>query len=329
MSNPAYHSATVLLFDPEPAMRQNTRSGLLNFGFGEVVATTEPGEFFDKAASGEFDLILAETIAPGGNTLKVIRDIRQHAVGKNPFVNVILSLWKATPEIVGEVINSGADDVISRPMSRNQIFLRIGRLVEARKPFIVTADYIGPDRRQLGRGVGGAPAMIVPNSLRAKVENRPEYEATPEAVALAMAVINNRKISIYTEQILRLAAAVQLLSGNDGAPGDWRRAAALLAGMNRQLMQRVQGTELGHVTSLCEGLENLIRTFERSNGATRDQDKELLEQIPLAIHKACMEAQKSAALAFDIRNISAQIGRAEEQIGPGSDPFLSKRRKMG
>src|SRR5690606_9123420 len=122
---PRFQAATVLLFDPEPSMRQSIRSALLNIGFGEVIASGDEADFVRKLEKEEFDLIVAETASSKADTHHIIRDLRHSRIGSDPFVNVVLSLWNTGPDVVRDVINAGADDVIMRPMSRTQIFTRL------------------------------------------------------------------------------------------------------------------------------------------------------------------------------------------------------------
>ncbi|USG61728.1 response regulator [Sneathiella marina] len=307
MVNNSYQPATVLLYDPDPALRHNTRSALLNIGFGDVVAIQEFNEFIEKTSTKDFDLVLADSRAVDGDPVEAVRKIRRHVIGKNPFVNVIVSLWNTTPETVTNAINSGADDVISRPMSRTHILERVGRLVRARKPFIVTPDYLGPDRRQVPRGYPQGSAMVVPNSLQAKIENRPEFAATPEAIQAAMNAVNDRKISIFTEQLIRLSSAILLLSDANDGQGDRENVIQALRQINDRLSARIKGTALTPVLSLCEGLNDLLDNIGKSGKILEEQEQELLKQIPYAIHKGCKEVQQSASLAFDIRDLSLEL----------------------
>jgi len=314
MASGNYHLASVLLYDPDPSLRHNTRSALLNIGFGDVVAVQEFGEFLDKASSGDFDLVLADTRASEGDTLSIIQDLRRNLLGKNPFVNIIVSLWDTSPDSVASVINSGADDLISRPMSRTHILERVIRQVEARKPFIVTTDYVGPDRRQVPRSYPEGSAMVVPNSLQAKVENKPEFAATPETILAALNAVNDRKVAIYTEQLMRLSSALLLLSGGFDDIGDREGVAQAMRSITERLARRIEGTQLAHVISLCDGLSDLLRNIEKSKAALAEQERELLQQIPLAIQKACQQAQDSASLVFDIRDVSARLRKRRSRL---------------
>lgn len=307
MTDYSYQPATVLLYDPDPALRHNTRSALLDIGFGDVVAIQEYSEFIEKTSTKDFDLVLADACAIGGDPVEAVRKIRHHAIGSNPFVNVIVSLWDTTPETVTNAINSGADDVISRPMSRTHILERVVRLVRARKPFIVTPDYLGPDRRQVPRGYPQGSAMVVPNSLQAKIENRPEFAATPETIQAALKAVNDRKISIFTEQLVRLSSAILLLSEANDGHDDRENVILALRQANERLSSRISGTALTPVLSLCEGLDDLLNNMGKSRKSLDEKEKELLKQIPYAIHKGCKEVQRSASLAFDIRDLSLEL----------------------
>lgn len=302
-----YQLASVLLFDPQSSMRHNTRTALLNIGFGAVDAVNDHDVFLKKAKSGEFDLIIGDTRSGGGDTCKLVSQIRHNELGHNPFVNVIVTLWDTSPEHVQSIIDSGADDLISRPMSTKQISERIGGLVRSRKPFIVTDRYIGPERRQIVRGITTGSHMMVPNSLRAKVENRPDLDATPENIKAALEAVNSRKISIYTEHFLRYSSRILSLS-NDLEQLDERVILiSEMKTMNSDLEKRIRGTEFSNVGALCGALDDLLARMERSGNTLLEQEKELLMQIPFAIHKGCQELRETADLAFDIRDLSAKI----------------------
>ena len=190
------------------------------------------------------------------------------------------------------------------------------RLVQTRKPFVVTTDYIGPDRRLIPRSYPAGSAMVVPNSLLAKVENKPEFAATEEAIQLAMKAVNERKISIYTERLMHLSSAILLLAADSDEAGDRGEVVNTMHSINMRLVDRVRGTEHGHVSALCEGLNDLLKNIEGSKAPLKAQERELLSQIPFAIHKGCQEVHNSAALFFDIRDISVQLRNRKARTGP-------------
>jgi DNA-binding response OmpR family regulator len=307
-----FNSASALLYDPQATMRHDTRVALLSVGFGNVEAVSTSDEFIDRANKGAFDLIIGDTKAKGLATNDLVRQIRQNSVGQNPFVNVIVTLWDTSPEMVQSGIQAGADDLISRPMSTQQIASRIGTLVTARKPFVVTEDYVGPERRSILREDALGNLMIVPNSLKAKVENRPDLDATPDNILLALSAINDRKITIYTERFLQYAKKILSLSGDLKDLETRREVVLQMLRMCEDLVKRITGTEHDHILSLVEALAKLLARVAGSVSEMSGQDQQLMFQIPTAIHIACKQARVSSEMAFDIRQLSQEISNNGE-----------------
>jgi DNA-binding response OmpR family regulator len=307
MLDPRFSTASVLLFDPQSSLRHNTRVALLSLGFGNVEAVNDWAEFLERAEKGNYDLIVGDLVSREGNLQNIIRQMRHQEVGKNPFINIILTLWDTSREHVYEGIQAGADDILSRPMSTNQLADRVHGLVSDRKPFIVTEDYVGPERRQIVRGLSQGSLMIVPNSLKAKVENRPELDATPENIELAMSAIKDRRVTIFTEQFLRLSSQVVSMGAILKDLDDRHAIIQQMISMNSELLRLIQGTEYNHIEALCSAFNDVLLRVEKLAGELSSQDKELMFQIPFAIHTACKEVRKSASLAFDIEEVSTKL----------------------
>lgn len=310
MHDPRYSSSSVLLFDPQSTLRHNTRVSLLELGFGEVEAVNSQAEFLDCLARKKYDLVVGDMSARDGGLKPVVPQMRRHIVGKNPFINIIVTLWDTTRDNVLEGIQSGADDILSRPMSANQLADRVQGLIVSRKPFIVTEDYLGPERRQIVRGQSQASHMVVPNSLKAKVEDRPELDATPENIDLAMSAVKDRRVSIFSEKFLGLSSQVVSLSQNLKELEERRRLITRMLTMNGELIKLAEGTEYQHIIPLCEAFSDVMKRIAQSVKEIPQQDKELLYQIPFAIHKACKEVRESAAHLFDIQDVSSRLRKS-------------------
>jgi len=302
-----YSSSSVLLYDPQSTLRHNTRVALMNIGFGEVDAVNGREEFLECLEKKQYDVIIADMLTRDGNLNTVVRQMRQSDIGKNPFINIIVTLWDTSPEHVYAGIQAGADDLISRPMSTSQLAERVQGLVVNRKPFIVTEDYIGPERRQIVRGLSEGKLMVVPNSLKAKVENKPEFAATPENIRQTLCEVSDRQVSIYTEQFLRYSSKVVGLGAELSQLEERLVLLIQMQKMNENLMRRILNTEYAHINSLCEAFADVLVRIAKSARELTAQDKELMYQIPFAIHKACKEVRTSAGLAFDIRDVSQQL----------------------
>lgn len=160
-----YESAETLVYDPVVSNRNATRASLNSLGFRkvELAASLDILEAALKAHSP--DLLLAELAGTETEICRVMQSVRQGILAWNPFTMMIVTTWRRDGSVVGQVLNSGADDLIARPFSTTQLGERIKALIECRKRFVVTHDYIGPDRRRDSDRSAGE-CFEVPNALR-------------------------------------------------------------------------------------------------------------------------------------------------------------------
>lgn len=163
----SFADADALLFDPLEPNRTSTHKALSAIGFGRIAASAEIGELPDLLADRPFDLFVADVTRHTEKVCDLVRAIREGQAGDNPFLHVVLTAWKLEQDLVKHALNCGADDLISRPFAVDFLAARIRKHAEARKPFIVAADYIGPDRRRPPPR-GSTELFEVPNLLLAK-----------------------------------------------------------------------------------------------------------------------------------------------------------------
>ncbi|HRJ60556.1 MAG TPA: response regulator [Azospirillaceae bacterium] len=122
---------------------------------------------------GAPDVVLVDCDGPHeAEAFRYIRTFRNEPETPNPYAVIIVTTWQATPGQLMRTTNCGADDLISKPLSPKQLQERLHLLIEARKKFVVTADYTGPDRRKSPREGVQMPLIDVPNTLRLKALGR-------------------------------------------------------------------------------------------------------------------------------------------------------------
>ena len=95
---------------------------------------------------------------------------------------------------IDRVANSGADLILLVPFAPQQLLDRITSLVHHRVPYIVTSDYIGPDRRYKSREKSEIPQIIVPNSLREKAIGTYNAKQFRSQIHGAISNINGHKM---------------------------------------------------------------------------------------------------------------------------------------
>jgi DNA-binding response OmpR family regulator len=167
MTRPVYEAAQALIYDPDTANRSHTRASLEALGFRDVAVAASPENLRARIHEATPDLLMCEISGAEAAGCGLIQEVRQDRLGRNPFMVIMAMSWRRDGTVVSQVLNSGADDLVCRPISTPQLDERIKLQVERRKSFVVTADYIGPDRRRDPRR-SGSECMPVPNSLKVK-----------------------------------------------------------------------------------------------------------------------------------------------------------------
>jgi len=176
MAEDIFAEADIIFADPERQIRNGIRQILMDQGYRRVrdYSSLEiVGEELERSVP---DVIVMDAKMNGGAACALTESLRQRKVGSNPFTGVIITVWEPNEALIRRIVNCGADDVMVKPISPKQVMARINMMAFKRKPFVVTSDYIGPDRRgpeAKERDGQDVPVIDVPNTLEAKAKGQP------------------------------------------------------------------------------------------------------------------------------------------------------------
>ncbi len=191
----------ILIAAPDRLATDSLKTILRNAGFNSMGGVKSLGEIKIALDEEPPDLMICECSFPEGDPSGLIHALRHHEVGNNPFLPVIMVTGDPSPELVGKVVNSGADDLLIKPLSSAHLLKRIEGLVRGRKSFIVTSYYIGPERRKGKRSdATEAPRIEVPNTLREKASGKATSDTLQNLIDLTVAKINLQKLERYALQ---------------------------------------------------------------------------------------------------------------------------------
>src|SRR4051794_33287882 len=147
------HSLDIYFGEPNPQARVALRAALVQEGFHGLRDFTDVTSIHQAVCETAPDLIIIDADMEDSAACRLVRGIRLGKIGNNPFVAVITTTWAPSADLVRRVADCGTDDLLVKPTSPALLMSRVGALANLRKPFVVTADYIGPDRRKdPGRG---------------------------------------------------------------------------------------------------------------------------------------------------------------------------------
>lgn len=253
----------ILFGDPNRGMRGLYRTALRSEGFEKLHGFDTLEGFAKLVAQVQPDLIFMNVAMPGGDAIAATQAIRHGEIGSNPFVPIILATWEAEHSIVRRIIDAGADDLLVKPLSTQAISDRIQALAEKRKPFVVTADYIGPDRRAGKRSENDGPLIVVPNGLRAKLDGLPTNdEAFRQDIATMQMQINRLRLKASAFRVAFVAAQLDVICRS---MVDKRHdAEMLLSGLTMSVADirlRVTEADRNTVATLCDHISGPIEAM--------------------------------------------------------------------
>jgi len=113
-------SPRILLVEDEPGL-QLTLSDRLRCEGSEVDTAGDGQTGLDKAATGEFDLVLLDVMLPRKNGFDVLRDLRQRGL-ETPVI-MLTARGQVVDTVVG--LKLGADDYLSKPFEMMELLARI------------------------------------------------------------------------------------------------------------------------------------------------------------------------------------------------------------
>src|SRR5215467_5455893 len=200
MSRLSYESTEVLVYDPVAANRTATRAALYTLGFRRIETVAALDAFADAIRRRPPDLAVCEMQGADGDLCRMIQELRQGFTGLNPFIVMIVTAWEKSNSLVTRAVNSGADDVLLRPFSTALLGQRIEGHIERRKSFVVTSEYVGPDRRKDHIRARNVELFQPPNSLKMKAKDRLSAE---EATLRLDAELRTAREKLNTEKLRR------------------------------------------------------------------------------------------------------------------------------
>lgn len=257
----SFENVRLTIADPSPLVRSGLKSALYAMGFRAITDTASFVKLHDLIEQDAVDLLVTASEVESNHVGYLVNELRSQRLGTNPFVVVITLLASAEPDYVRRVIDSGGDDLLLTPVAPDQLITRIQKLARTRKPFVITHDYTGPDRRTKARAFDNhsAPMLEVPNPLKIRAEAIGLDGTRLERMVRESSVTLNRiKVERYAVQLDWLVQHINA-SIRDGMVADPQTLAPYttkLQHVAEDMIRRMKGTPTeGQINGIAEVLE--------------------------------------------------------------------------
>lgn len=293
----------IVLYEPDRDLRSVLRGKLRDLEFEDIVDTATPESVEEIFLEGEVDLAILGTAKENDGICRLLRDIRQGERGKNPFPVAIATCDGGSEKHLRSVIDAGFDNALIKPLDATSMARRIRHFCQSRKPFVVTHDYIGPDRRKEARKSGAEPKLIeTPNPVKILMDGH-SREHLYRQISAARTALDEEKLQKDAASIQWLVdrlCASAIISDSNAV----EQCGFLASQIHRQaenMLSRSTRTAYAHVADMCMTVAEIAMKIATSGRIPDTKDVELLENLNRAIIAAMASDEDDAEILRDIR----------------------------
>lgn len=250
-----------LLFgDLNPQSRQGIKGGLHMQGFREIEDVNNINDLRTRVQDESFDLIIVDSTLGVQDSAKLIDDIRNNKTACSPFAVIFAIIETPDPKTLEKLAEAGLDDVLVKPVALGNIIDRVERRIKKRKSFVVTMQYIGPDRRSGARpGAEAIPLIDVPNPVAFKALGSKDSSEFEDHKRKAIARIEALKIERHVVQIDWFRGKIETLVAEDQDPTYFMgQCVEVTKALIFKLKKKSRDIEI----QLCERILTMIDDFQ-------------------------------------------------------------------
>ncbi|MBT3239001.1 MAG: response regulator [Rhodospirillaceae bacterium] len=296
----------VVIAEPKQSLRRKLADDVRALGCRNIITTGNLRDVQEAFYDGGVDILIGESELPEGSLCELIHDVRHGVTGDNPFTLAIALVAKPDTEIVRNAVNSGADDIIIKPVNPDDLHQRLLALSRVRKPFVVTSEYIGPDRRSNGRKDGvQIPHIKAPNPLHLRGGGMQGEINFNNAIARTTKQVNEHKVERHAYSIQWLMD--RIIAVNEGEMDvnelDMHNQFERLNTISADISSRLDGTGYNHAAEMCLTLEKMTAILIKTPDMADAEEIDLLGKLTNVIKRKCngndpmAEAEQIAAYA--------------------------------
>ncbi len=180
-------------------------------------------------------------------------------------------------------------------------------LVHNRVPYIVTSDYIGPDRRYKSREKSKIPLIEVPNPLREKAIGTFNAKNFRSQVLGAIDNINGLKMERHAIALAMHAEILVQQFETDHKTVDINRLEQLQTAC-ADLKWRARDAGLLPIIEFSEALQTVAVKIAGDAQSSRTKEFELMKQLSYAIRQSFAVSDRDAILVHDVAHAVSSRG---------------------
>lgn len=143
-----FEGITILIIEENSALMSLTSDILKIFGVGNIVSAKDGEEGFKRFVDYNPDIIITELSLNKLDGPEMIEKIRTHPHAPNPYVPVIVVTAFSELRRIESARDAGVNEIMTKPFTARDLYARIAHVIEHPRKFVITNDFLGPDRRR-------------------------------------------------------------------------------------------------------------------------------------------------------------------------------------
>ena len=148
MSGAAFEQLRALVVEDNVHMRTLLRSLLIALGIREVLEAGSGEEAFAILRTRLPDLVLTDLSMKPMDGIEFTRTVRLSGDSPNPYVPILMVTGHTERHRVEAARDAGVTEFLAKPITVQNLFLRVEEIVERPRPYVRCSGYFGPDRRR-------------------------------------------------------------------------------------------------------------------------------------------------------------------------------------
>jgi len=137
----------VLVIDDNAQMRTIIGTVLLAAGIRHIHYAPNGRVGLERLREGDVDVVYVDHEMPVMNGVDFVRAVRRGS-GERRFLPVIMLTGHSARHHICAARDAGVSEFLGKPVSARSILQRLEAVILRPRPFVVSASYIGPDRRR-------------------------------------------------------------------------------------------------------------------------------------------------------------------------------------
>lgn len=137
-----------LIVDDNRYMRLIISNILRGFGVRNIAEAKDGSEAFQEMRANPVDMVICDWLMDPLDGLDFTRLVRTAEDSANPHIPIILMTAYTEMYRIFEARDAGVTEILAKPVSSKDLYLRIKASIVSPRPFIKTRTFYGPDRRR-------------------------------------------------------------------------------------------------------------------------------------------------------------------------------------